>query len=406
MSFFKIHHRSSRSKARIGTIQTAHGTIQTPAFVPVATKATLKSLLPEQISQIGIQVQFVNTYHLVVHPGADVLEAAAGVHQYSHLPTPLMSDSGGFQVFSLANSSRRAKIHGEEDPFVRKITDDGVIFRSTYDGSLIEFTPELSMHYQQQIGADLIMAFDECTYFPATEKYALKAMNRTHDWLKRCIQFMNKTPSVHGFPQYLYGIIQGGTYQTLRKASAEFVCNLPTPGIAVGGIAVGESKQEMREQVSWIAPFLPLDRPVHMLGIGGFDDIRDLIQAGGDTFDCVEPTRAARMGIIYQWSAIINQFGIPSHFVANSDKIQNVNHSTSSAQNFELDITKTKYRDDLTSLDQSCDCNVCLLYTKSYLHHLFKQKELTGYTLATYHNLSIMEKYMQVMREMIKENML
>lgn len=407
-NFFTIHHRSNKSKARLGTIETAHGTVQTPAFVPVATKATLKSLPPDMIKQLGAQLQFVNTYHLVVHPGAEILEKAGGAHKFSHLPTPLMSDSGGFQVFSLANSSRRAKIHGEEDPFVQKITDDGVMFRSTYDGSLIEFTPELSMKYQQQIGADLLMAFDECTYYPATKKYAEKAMHRTHEWLKRCIEFLNKNESIHGFPQYLYGIIQGGTYEDLRKASAKFVCEHPTPGIAVGGIAVGETKEEMRKQVAWVSPFLPADRPVHMLGIGGFDDMYDLVQMGGDTFDCVEPTRAARMGMIYQWQVIVKQLNLPEEIVKNLDKRENKSNLDFSIneKSYELDITKTVYRDNMTTLDESCDCYVCMNFTKAYLHHLYKQKELVGYTLASYHNLWIMEKFMNVLREMISKDLL
>lgn len=401
--FFTVHHRSNKSKARLGTIKTAHGEVKTPAFVPVATKATLKATPPEMVKTIGTQIQFVNTYHLVVHPGADILEKVGGAHKFSRLPTPLMSDSGGFQVFSLANSSRRAKIHGEEEPFVQKITEDGVLFRSTYDGSLIEFTPELSMKYQQQIGADLFMAFDECTYYPATKKYAIKAMHRTHDWLKRCIDYLNKNVGIHGYPQYLYGIIQGGTYEDLRKQSAEFICSQPTPGVAVGGVSVGETKKEMREQIGWVSPYLPHDRPVHILGIGGFDDIYDIVKLGGDTFDCVEATRVARIGLLYQWEAVVNTLNLPRHIV---DKIMPLKSSTTTEKNIELDITKIVYRDNLTAPDGNCTCYVCKNFTKAYIHHLFKQKELLGYTLATYHNLWIMEQFMAVIRGMVTEDLL
>ena len=215
--FFTVHHRSKKSKARLGTIKTSHGEVQTPSFVPVATKATLKSLTAPMVKDIGAQIQFVNTYHLVVHPGADILEKAGGAHTFSRLPTPLMSDSGGFQVFSLANNKRQAAVHGEETPLVLKIWEDGVIFRSTHDGTTVEFTPEKSMFYQQQIGADLLMAFDECTSSTAEYKYFERAMDRTHEWLQRCITFLKDNPSIHGYPQYLYGIIQGGQHKDLRQ---------------------------------------------------------------------------------------------------------------------------------------------------------------------------------------------
>ena len=191
MGFYTVHHRSTKSKARIGTIQTAHGVVQTPTFVPCATKGTLKGILPEQIPEMNVQLMFVNTYHLVTHPGSDIINKTGGIHKYSKLPTPLMSDSGGFQVFSLGKNERRtSKLRGDtnEEPLLVKISEDGVKFRSVYDGKLIEFSPESSMRFQQEIGADLMMAFDECTYLNATHEYAKKSMNRTHDWLLRCIK--------------------------------------------------------------------------------------------------------------------------------------------------------------------------------------------------------------------------
>ncbi|MCX6732025.1 MAG: tRNA guanosine(34) transglycosylase Tgt, partial [Candidatus Roizmanbacteria bacterium] len=280
-------------KARLGTITTDHGVVQTPAFVPVGTKGTIKGLTQEQIKTLTIQLSFVNTYHLVTHPGVEVLQKAGGIHSLAKYSIPLMSDSGGFQVFSLAQrqkDQRKARVRGEEEPLVEKIDENGVTFRSVYDGQKIIFTPETSMDFQVAIGADINMAFDECTYYPATHEYTEKAMNRTHEWLKRCVSHRTieaKTiqPTKN---QYLYGIIQGGTFEDLRKKSAEFVVAQNTPGIAIGGVSVGETKEEMRSQVKWVAPYLPNDRPVHLLGVGQVDDIVDLVTQGIDTFDCVE----------------------------------------------------------------------------------------------------------------------
>jgi tRNA-guanine transglycosylase len=398
MQFFKVTHRSAKSKARLGEIHTAHGVVQTPAFVPVATKATMKSLLPSLLKEIGTQLAFVNTYHLVTYPGPDIIQKAGGVHEYSKLNLPLMSDSAGFQVFSLAKktavpadaNSRKANVRGEEEPLVLKIHENGVIFRSVVDGSTFEFTPEKSMQYQKQIGADLIMAFDECTYYPATEKYAEKAMVRTHDWLKRCITyFRDPANHIHSYPQYLYGIIQGGTYENLRKKSAEFISQQDVDGVAIGGVAVGESKEEMRKQVGWVSEYLPADKPVHLLGIGYFDDIIDSVIHGIDTFDCVEATRIARMGRIYT----IQLSKIDVQQMPKNDDV-------------ELNIVKNEYRNDLSPLVEGCECYVCQNFTKSYVHHLFKQKELLGYTLATYHNLFIMEKFAAYLRELIAKDML
>lgn len=387
---FTVHHRSTKSKARVGTIKTSHGEVQTPTFVPCATKGTLKGVLPEQIPDMNVQLMFVNTYHLVTHPGSTVIKKAGGIHEYSKLPTPLMSDSGGFQVFSLGQNERRtSKLRGDtnEEPLLVKISENGVKFRSVHDGKLIEFSPESSMIFQQEIGADLMMAFDECTYLNATHEYAMKSMSRTHDWLRRCITAVSgqrseirsklTTNSRQLRAQYLYGIIQGGQFEDLRKESAQFVTKQEVDGIAIGGVSVGETKEEMRKQVEWCVPYLPDDKPVHLLGIGQMDDLRDLISYGIDTFDCVEPTRIARIGRIYQWNV----------------------HET-----YEVDITKAVYLDNFEKIDETCDCWACTNFTKSYLHHLFKQRELLGYSIATFHNVFTMERYMNYLREQILLN--
>lgn len=441
-TFYKVLHKSAKSEARLGEIKTTHGVIKTPAFIPAATKGTIKSLSPQLIKEIGIQAGCVNTYHLIAHPGADIIEKAGGIHKYSQLNMPLMSDSGGFQVFSLAkegkarqrvfsstspqrgpksltqkqlpslakNLTKKADIRGEEQPLLIKISDDGVQFRSTFDGALIEFTPEKSMKYQGQIGADINMAFDECTYYPATHEYAEKAMERTNKWLKRCVKYVgaqfiapknkgviNHAPTKN---QYLYGVIQGGTFEDLRKKSAEFVVSQDTPGVAIGGVSVGESKKEMRDQVRWVSDYLPKDRPVHLLGIGQIDDIIDLVKYGVDTFDCVEPTRLARMGTIYQ----VRYRNFLSPWEPSPKGKSQVAKNLVSSPVSNTDISKTIYKNNLEKVDEDCNCYVCTNFTKSYLHHLFKQKEILGYTLATYHNLWVMERLFDRIRELIVEN--
>lgn len=390
MSFFTVNHRSSKSGARLGTLKTDHGVVNTPAFVPVGTKGTIKGLTQDHIKSLDIQLSFVNTYHLVTHPGIEVLQQSGGVHKLAKYTIPLMSDSGGFQVFSLAQrqkEQRKARVRGEEEPLVEKIDEDGVVFRSVYDGQKIIFTPETSVDFQVAIGADINMAFDECTYYPATHEYTEKAMVRTHEWLMRCIKhrlvgvLTNKnTPH-----QYLYGIIQGGTFEDLRKKSAEFVVSQETPGIAIGGVSVGESKEEMRSQVKWVAPYLPKDRPVHLLGVGQIDDIVDLVKYGIDTFDCVEPTRVARMGSAYQTHAVLA-------------------HLEGVYSSYEIDLNKAVYKADLSPLDTDCTCSTCVNYSKAYLHHLFKQRELLGYTLLSYHNLFVMERLMTSVRSLIEQD--
>ncbi len=427
--FFKVLCQSKKSRARLGEITTDHGAIKTPAFVPVATKGSIKSLWPELIKEIGIQVAFVNTYHLVDHPGTEVLEKSGGIHQYANLKIPLMSDSGGFQVFSLGKEKNNMKRHrvflstspptlvggspksltqkqvsllsnnNENQALLLKISEDGVKFRSTFDGRLIEFTPEKSMEYQRKIGADINMAFDECIPYGVDYQYAKEATERTHRWLERCIkkgqnsklksQNYNLKLKIKNLKftnnQYLYGVIQGGVFEDLRKKSAQFVISQPVDGVAIGGVSVGESKKEMRDQVHWVADYLPKDRPVHLLGVGQFDDILDLVKYGIDTFDCVEPTRLARMGTVYKFKVQSSKFKVGWE---------------------EVDILRGKYRDDLSPIDENCSCYVCQNFTKSYLHHLFKQRELLGYSLATYHNLWLMERFFEKIREMIENGLI
>lgn len=383
MSFFQVNHRSSKasSRARTGLITTAHGVIQTPAFVPVATKGTVKSLTPLQVKEIGVQTSFVNAYHLAVHPGTQLISQYGSIHNFSGMHWPLFSDSGGFQVFSLAKKARRSKFRDDEEAILVSLGEDKVVFRSLYDGTLIEFTPESSIQHQIHIGADMIMAFDECTYYPATESYTRKAMQRTHDWLTRCVEY-KKLHDREDHPQYLYGIIHGGDFEHLRVESAKFVCSQDTPGIAIGGVSVGESKEEMRNQVRWVSDYLPKDRPVHLLGVGQLDDIIDLVEYGIDTFDCVEPTRLARMGVLLT--------------------IADIEKSISQWKIVKIEISSNNYANSTENVESPS--KYVSKFSYAYLHHLFKQKELLGYTLATMHNLAVMEQLMQRMREEIEGN--
>lgn len=374
---FEIIEKSKKSNARTGKITTKHGEIFTPAFVPVATKGVIKSSSPNFIENIGIQIAFVNTYHLVNHPGVEVIEKFGGIHNFANVKIPLMSDSGGFQVFSLANK-KKAKIRNEEADITVKILEEGVIFKSHRDGKEILFTPEKSMEYQIKIGADLIMAFDECTTYPTTYDYAEKAMIRTHKWLIKCIDYFEKFKKEY---QHLYGIIQGSIFEDLRKESAKFVISQNIAGVAIGGVSVGETKEEMRSAVKFVSEFLPQNKPVHLLGVGRIDDIVDLVIYGIDTFDCAEPTRIARTGHIYQ---INNEKKLKQYLGV-------------------IDIKKSIYKDNKENVDPLCPCYVCKNFSKAYLHHLFKEKEITAYVLATYHNLFLMEELFRKIREAIKK---
>ncbi len=367
---FEIIKKSKKSKARLGVLKTPHGVINTPAFVTVGTKSTVKSLTPEDLDNIGTQFVFVNTYHTVLSPGADLMQKIGGVHNFSKINKPIITDSGGFQVFSLA---RNKFAKNNETPHLVKITDEGVKFKSHIDGTEYFFTPQFSIQSQKKIGADFIVAFDECTYLEAPEKYTRRAMERTHEWAKLSISELGDSDS-----QKMYGVIQGGMFENMRRESAKFITSLPFFGIAIGGVSVGETKKQMRDQVGWVMNDIYEDlRPRHLLGIGGIDDIFDSVEMGLDTLDCVTPTRHARIGRLYTREK--NTFG-------------------------SIDIFETKYKSDTNSIYDGCDCYTCKKYSKAYLHHLYKQKELLYYRLATIHNLTFMEKLMKEVRESIKED--
>jgi len=384
---FKIHFLDKKTKARVGEIKTAHGVIKTPAFIPVGTKASVKSLTNAQLAEIGVQCFFVNTYHLYLQPGEEVVNKLGGLQQFIDWEKPLMTDSGGFQVFSQARNNKFGGYGvrvGEEETLCR-IDEEGVTFKSFKDGSVHRFTPEKSMEIQQKLGADIILAFDECTYYPATEEYAKRAMERTHRWALRCLTRMSNVKCQMSNlkkqrPQALYGVVQGSVFKGLRKESAKFTGNLPFEGLAIGGVSVGESKKEMINVLDWVIPLLPKEKPRHLLGVGEIDDIFALVERGVDTFDCVMPTRLGRMGQVLKMS---------------NDKCQMTNVK------WTMDITKAIYKDDRRPVDKGCQCYTCRNFSRAYLNHLFRSQELLAYTLASYHNLWFLERLLEEIRESI-----
>lgn len=368
---FKVHRKDRGSQARIGIIHTPHGDIETPAFVPVGTQATVKSLTSEEIAHSGTDLFFVNTYHMVLRPGMEVIRKCGGLHTFMGWNRPLITDSGGFQVFSLgAKRFARKNEDGQGEASLVRISDDGVIFKSHWDGKEYVFTPENSMEYQWNLGSDIHIAFDDCTPYPVTRKQAEKSMQRTHVWAKRSLDAHKHLSSAHTPYQALYGSIQGSVYEDLRRESAEYITGLPFDGYAIGGVSVGESKQEMEQVLSWVAPILPDNKPRHLLGVGELDDIFTLISYGIDTFDCVQPTRLARMGKVFSGQR-------------------------------ELDITKKEYADETGPIDSTCHCYTCSHYSRAYIHHLFHVRELLGYRLTTMHNVFFIHHLIRQIRTAI-----
>lgn len=407
---FTITARDSDTLARSGIINTAHGCIRTPAFVPVGTQATVKSLTPADLSELNVQIFFVNTYHIYLRPGTDTIRKFSGLHKFMSWPKPVITDSGGFQIFSL-NHKKYVNIALSEsavtDPVkfsqkksrkdlakqmvyaddykpvgeLVKIDTDGVTFTSHWDGSRHRFTPEKSLSIQGYLDSDIMIAFDECAPYPTTHDYAAEAMMRTHTWLERCFNYYKSREFTGSENQALYGVVQGSIYPDLRKESAEYISAYPVSGIAIGGVSVGESKTEMCLVLDSICPILPAKLPRHLLGVGEIDDVFELIDRGVDTFDCVQPTRLGRMG----------QF-----FIRNDLSLLTSGKHTA-------DINKISFKNDLLPLDLDCGCYTCRNFTRSYLHHLFNVRELLGYKLMTVHNIYFMNNLVDGIRQAIMD---
>ena len=351
-------------QARTGIIKTGHGEIKTPAFIPVATKATVKSLTPAQLNEIGFDAILSNTYHLYLQPGANTIEKLGGLQKVSAWHKPMFTDSGGFQVFSLNDG-------------LCKVDNDKVTFKSHIDASKHEFTPEKSMQIQRKLGADLIFAFDQCLDINANYETTKKSLARTHAWEKRSLTEFKKLNQDN--KQALYGIVQGGRFKDLREESAKFIASLDFDALSIGSI-FGDPKEESFELVKHTMKFLPEEKTKHLLGIGAVEDIFNYVQLGLDTFDCVLPTRLARQGIVFF----------------------NPESGGTEENKFRYQITKTEFKEDLNPIEKNCDCYTCKNFSRGYLHHLSKAKEILFNTLLTYHNLYFFKKLMDGIRESIE----
>ncbi len=356
---FKLEYTDSNSQARAGQITTDHGIIETPIFMPVGTAGTVKGVHQRELDQdIKAQIILGNTYHLYLRPGLDVIEAAGGLHKFNGWSKPILTDSGGYQVYSLAGTGR-------------KIKEEGVTFKSHIDGSNHVFTPENVMDIQRTIGADIIMAFDECTPYPCDYTYAKESMEMTHRWLKRCCQRFDETEPKYGYKQTLFPIVQGSTYKELRKESAEFIASMNREGNAIGGLSVGEPAEMMYETTELVCGILPKDKPRYLMGVGTPANILECIALGIDMFDCVMPTRNARNGMLFTTEGIIN-------------------------------IRNEKWKDDFSPIDMGLGGYVSTFYSKAYLKHLIKAQEMLGAQIASVHNLSFYLWLVGQAREQIK----
>ncbi len=351
---FEITHVCRQSGARTGILHTPHGDVETPMFMPVGTQATVKFVSPEELYALGAGVVLANTYHLWLRPGEDIVAKAGGVQKFMNYKGPMLTDSGGFQVFSLADT--------------RKISEEGVSFKSTLNGDQLFLSPEKSIQIQNAIGADIMMSFDECIPYPAAYDYAKKSMERTLRWAER-----GKNANQRPEEQALFGIVQGGDYQDLREYCAEKLIEMDFDGYAVGGTSVGEDKETFLRMVGWSCKDLPLDKPRYLMGVGAVNDLLEAVSMNIDMCDCVLPTRLARHGTLLTSEGRIN-------------------------------IRKAIYRDDFTPLDPECDCYCCRNYTRAYLNHLFRTDEGFGTRLMSIHNLRFLIKLMEEARTAIRED--
>lgn len=341
---FDILKADTQSKARAGVIVTDHGKIETPIFMPVGTVGSVKAVHQEELkSVINAEIILGNTYHLYLRPGLDIIEKAGGLHKFIHWDRPMLTDSGGYQVYSLKG--------------MRKITEEGVKFSSHIDGSKHFFSPESVMDIQRTIGADIIMAFDECTPYPCDYKYAKRSMHMTHRWLERCIKRFNETEGKYGYKQSLAPIVQGSTYEDLRKQSATYIAGTDQEINAIGGLSVGEPHEDMYSMTDVVTDILPEDKPRYLMGVGLPENILESIALGIDMFDCVLPTRNARHGLLYTYDGVIN-------------------------------IKNAKWKDDFSPIDKNSLAATSQVHTKAYLRHLFKVNEYLAFQLASLHNLT------------------
>lgn len=346
---FEIKHRDER--ARVGVLETAHGKVETPVFMPVGTLATVKTFTPEELEGLGAQIVLANTYHLHLRPGEKLIKKAGGLHKFMGWPGPILTDSGGFQVFSLGN--------------LREVTNKGVIFRSHLDGRKVVFTPEIAIKVQEDLGADIIMALDDVAGYPASRQRIAQALGRTHRWLGECIKARKRRT------QALFGIVQGGMFADLRLESAKFVASQKIDGVAIGGLSVGESRKKMYEMLDLVEPVLPGDKPRYLMGVGTPVDLLEAVERGIDMFDCVLATRLARHGAVWTRRGQIN-------------------------------LINAKFKNSLRPIEPKCGCYACRKFSVAYAHHLLKEKEILGVRLTTIHNMYFLLRLMNDIRTHIK----
>ncbi len=393
---FEVHRR--RGAARLGTLSTAHGSVATPAFVAVGTQATVKGVAPDAVAEAGTRMLFANTYHLYLRPGPEVIARHGGLHRFMNWHRPILTDSGGFQVFSLGASiehgvgkvapifpgegarsgagRRPAKGPGSTSAgSLVTVGEEGVRFKSHVDGSLHTFTPERSIELQRAFGADIVLAFDECTSPLHDEAYTRGSMERTHRWALRSLAAFTGSSPLHGYPQALYGIVQGGAFRGLREESAATIAGLPFQGAAIGG-NLGATLDDMHRVLDWTVPLLPEAWPRHLLGIGDVPSIFEAVERGVDTFDCVSPTRNAR----------------------NAGVLVRRGDDGGRQASFRLNLRSSRYASDLRPLEPGCTCATCASYTRAYVRHLFKANEQLAQQLATVHNLHFMAQLMADIR--------
>ena len=354
MITFEILKKDKNTKAKTGVIHTSHGDVHTPVFMPVGTQGTVKAMKPEDVAGMGAEIILGNTYHLYLRPGHDIVKEAGGLHRFMNWDRAILTDSGGFQVFSLGA--------------LRKITEEGVHFSSHIDGSKHLLSPERSIEIQQALGSDIMMAFDECVEYPAEKKYVEEAMERTHQWLARC-----KEAWTNREDQSLFGIMQGGMFDDLRRKSGEYVSSLDLPGYAIGGLSVGEPKELFLETLRKCVDYLPYDKPKYVMGIGTPDYLFESVENGVDMFDCVLPTRIARHGV-----------AMTSHG--------------------NLNMKNKRFERDMGPLEEGCTCYACRNYSRAYIRHLIKSDEMLGSILLTTHNLHFLISTVEQMRRAIEED--
>ena len=357
-SFQVSHHHAG---ARAGEIRTPHGPVATPAFMPVATQASVKALTFEEVEAVGARMVLSNAYHLYLRPGVEIVQGLGGLHRFMGWSGPILTDSGGFQVFSMGA--------------LRRVDDQGIHFRSHLDGSEHFLNPHLATENQQRLGADIIMCLDQCIAFGADRESVTQAMERTHRWAEVCYQFHSASQLVgssEAVDQALFGIVQGGTFEDLRQESARFISAIPFSGYAIGGLAVGESKAEMYRTTGQVAALLPEDKPRYLMGVGSPEDLVECVAQGVDLFDCVLPTRVGRNGAVF-------------------------------TRRGRLNITKRRFMNQSEAVEEDCDCYTCRHFSAAYLGHLFKAKELLGPRLASIHNLRFILRLMEEMRQAIVE---